>query len=163
MTAKVLEASKFKGVLRRIARFTRSRDDAEEFLQSAFIRLIEYRSRHAVENEAAFLVRTAMNIAIDESRRRKVRDEPDAPMELLIEIPDDQPLQDEVILAQERLRIVSDALARLSPRTRDVYLMHRVDGMKYREIAAELGITVSAVEKHIAKASMLLTERFQLR
>jgi RNA polymerase sigma-70 factor (ECF subfamily) len=31
--------------------------------------------------------------------------------------------------------------------------MHRIDGLKYREIAAELGITVSAVEKHIARAA----------
>ena len=34
--------------------------------------------------------------------------------------------------------------------------MHRVEGLKYREIAAELGITVSAVEKHVAKAALFL-------
>jgi RNA polymerase sigma-70 factor (ECF subfamily) len=163
MTTKSQDRAGLKAMVQRIARFTRSSDDAEEFLQSAFIRLIEYRSRHAVENETAFLVRTAMNIAVDESRRRRVRAEPDVPMELLIEISDEQPLQDEVIVAQERLKVVQAALERLSPRTREIYLMHRVDGMKYREIAAELGITMSAVEKHIAKASMFLTERFQLR
>jgi RNA polymerase sigma-70 factor (ECF subfamily) len=34
--------------------------------------------------------------------------------------------------------------------------MHRLDGRKYREIAVMLGISQSAVEKHIAKASLLL-------
>ena len=34
--------------------------------------------------------------------------------------------------------------------------MHRIDGLKYREIAERLGITVSAVEKHVAKAALFL-------
>lgn len=150
--------SGLRALVKRIARSTRSIDDAEDFLQSAFLRMIEYRSRHAVTNDTAFLVRAASNIAIDESRRRKVRAEPDIPMEVLVEIPDEQPLQDEVFEARERLKRVRAALERLSPRTREIYFMHRIDGMKYREIAAELGITSSAVEKHIAKATMFITE-----
>ncbi len=34
--------------------------------------------------------------------------------------------------------------------------MHRIGGLKHRDIAARLGITVSAVEKHVAKASLFL-------
>lgn len=48
------------------------------------------------------------------------------------------------------------ALDSLGPRTREIFLLHRLDGLKYREIAAQLDITVSAVEKHIAKASLFL-------
>lgn len=147
-----------KALVRQIARKTRNESDAEDFLQAALVRLIEYKARHAVDNEQAFLVRTAMNIAIDQSRRRKVREEPDVPMELLIEIPDDQPLQDEVFLAQERLKSVRAALDQLTPRTREIYFLHRIDGLKYREIADHLGITMSAVEKHIAKATMFITD-----
>jgi RNA polymerase sigma-70 factor (ECF subfamily) len=36
--------------------------------------------------------------------------------------------------------------------------MHRIEGLKYREIAARFGITVSAVEKHVAKAALSLAE-----
>jgi len=36
--------------------------------------------------------------------------------------------------------------------------MHRIDGLKYREVAARFGITVSALEKHVAKAALLLTK-----
>jgi RNA polymerase sigma-70 factor (ECF subfamily) len=86
-------------------------------------------------------VQTARNIFIDKSRRRKVRAEPNVSMEVLVEIPDERPLQYEVVLARECLRRVKRALELLSPRSREIYLMHRIDGMKYREIAAELKIT----------------------
>ena len=66
--------------------------------------------------------------------------------------------QDEVLAARARLERVKVALGTLSPRTRAVFLMHRIDGMKYREIAAQLGITMSAVEKHVARAVVTLSE-----
>jgi RNA polymerase sigma-70 factor (ECF subfamily) len=36
--------------------------------------------------------------------------------------------------------------------------MHRLDGLKYRVIAERMGLSQSAVEKHIAKAALFLTE-----
>ena len=74
----------------------------------------------------------------------------------MLEISDGQPLHTEVLAAQERLERIMAALESLGPRTREIFLMHRLDGLKYREIAARLDITVSAVEKHIAKASLFL-------
>ena len=44
----------------------------------------------------------------------------------------------------------------LSPRTKDIFLMHRLYDMSYAQIAAHLGISVSAVEKHIASAMTLV-------
>ena len=60
--------------------------------------------------------------------------------------------------ARVRLERVREGISRLTPRTREVFLMHRLDDMKYREIAERLGISQSAVEKHIAKAALFLTE-----
>ena len=51
-----------------------------------------------------------------------------------------------------------DGVEQLSPRTREIFLMHRLEGRKYREIASELGISPSAVEKHIARAMAHLTD-----
>jgi RNA polymerase sigma-70 factor (ECF subfamily) len=68
------------------------------------------------------------------------------------------PLQDEVLAARIRLKRVEEGLSRLSPRTREVFLMHRLDNLKYREIAEKLDISQSAVEKHIARAALALTE-----
>ena len=68
------------------------------------------------------------------------------------------PLQDEVLAARARLERVSQGLNRLTPRTREIFLMHRLENLKYREIAQRLGISQSAVEKHIARAALFLTE-----
>ena len=142
----------------RVARAIHNPSDAEDYLHSAFLRLQEYRKTHAVNNPAAFLVRTAVNIAIDESRHRRVLNDTSPPISSVIEIPDDKPLQTEALVARERLRRVQEGLGKLPPRTRDIFVMHRVDGLKYREIAVNLGISVSAVEKQIAKAVLFLTD-----
>ena len=145
-------------LLKRVVRYTRKVEDAEDSLQSAFVRMLEYRERHVVDNEGGFLVRAAINLATDEARRRRARPEDGDATDALSEIVDDLPLQDEVIAARQRLTKVRAALEQLSPRTREIFLMHRLDGLKYREIAEQLGITMSAVEKHMAKASLLMLQ-----
>ena len=148
----------WRGVLDRVVRATRGSPQAEDYLHTAFLRLEEYRKGHEVSNPAGFLVRAAVNIAADEARRPVNRSADPRPVEDLIEIADSEPLADEVLAARTRLERVKAGLAQLSPRTREIFLMHRVEGLKYREIAAELGITVSAVEKHVAKAALFLAE-----
>lgn len=147
----------WKVLLRRIARRTRSRDEAEDLLHAAFIRLERYRAKHAVANPSAFLVKTAVNIGIDRHRHERFLSDPITETDMF-EVPDDSPTQDEVIDGRARLERVKAGLARLSPRTRDIFLMHRLDGVKYREIALRLGLSESSVEKHIAKAALFLGE-----
>lgn len=134
---------------------TRGRADPEELLHSAYLRLVRYRAQHAVENVGAFLVRTAVNIGVDNYRHERfiadISPEDSGARE-------NSPLQDEVLAARVRLDRVREGLSRLTPRTREVFLMHRLDALKYREIAERLGISQSAVEKHIARAALFLTE-----
>jgi len=144
------------GLLKRVARHTRHSADAEDLLHSAYLRLEQYRVEHVVENPTAFLVRTAANLAIDHHRHEKFWEPGDAKRDG--QRPDEAPLQDEVIAARTRLERVKEGLAQLSPRTREIFLMHRLRGLKYREIAVHFGISQSAVEKHIAKATLFLTE-----
>jgi RNA polymerase sigma factor (sigma-70 family) len=148
----------WRNLLRRVVRATGDRMNGEDHLHAAFVRLQEYRGRNEVRNPAAFLVRTAVNIAVDEHRHRRVRNEGDDLIHGLLQVSGAEPLQDEALVARERLRRVTEALQRLSPRTREIFLMHRLDGMKYREIAEHFGISVSAVEKHVAKAVLFVTE-----
>lgn len=144
-------------LLTRIRRRTRDDQDAEDLLHSAWLRLFAYREEHEVRQPAAFLVQTAANLAVDKHRqgKRLARESLD---EFESALEDASPLQDEVLAARERLRRVQAGLERLPPRTRQVFVMHKVEGMKLREIASALGITQSAVEKHVAKAVLFLTE-----
>jgi RNA polymerase sigma-70 factor (ECF subfamily) len=158
MAMNVFSAAGRQALLRRLRRVTRDNDQAEDLLQAAYVRLAEASRRNVVVNEAGFLVHTASNLAIDGARRARTRAEVANGMDRLVELSDGQPLQDEVLLARERLSRVRSALARLPGRTRDVFLMHRFAKLKYRDIAARLGISVSAVEKHIAKATLHLAD-----
>jgi RNA polymerase sigma factor (sigma-70 family) len=152
------EAARWKALVRRIARRTRRPQDAEDFLQSAYVRFEEYRARAVIEDPTAFLMRAASNIAVDEVRRDQVRQGEGRTVLQLMSQAENQPLQDEVLAARKRLQRVRDGLSELSPRTREIFLMHRIEGLRYREIAVHFGISVSAVEKHVAKAAYFLTE-----
>jgi RNA polymerase sigma-70 factor (ECF subfamily) len=117
----------------------------------------QYRTQRPVTDPAAFLVRTAINIRIDNYRHdRRIYGEVPAA------IPDSEDPTapaDEIIAAKELLSRVISGINGLPDRTREIFLMHRVDGLKYDKIAPKLGITESAVEKHMAKAMIFLADR----
>ena len=131
-------------------------DDVEDHLQSAFVKWEAYRERSEVRNPEAFLLRTAMNSAYDQHRRSRRR--PQVSLLDETDLPDGAPLQDEAYAARQRLELVREGLAQLPHRTREIFLMHRLDGLKYDDIAARLGISASAVEKQVAKAMRHLAQ-----
>ncbi|MDB5584732.1 MAG: polymerase subunit sigma-24 [Bradyrhizobium sp.] len=131
------------------------RQDVDDMLHAAYVRLERYRVDHQVDNIEAFMIRAAHNLATDAHRRRSKIAEGALETECA-DMVDLQPLQDEVIQSRNRLLHVRRGIEALPPRTREVFEMHRLDGLKYREIAERLGISQSAVEKHVAKAAMFL-------
>lgn len=147
----------WSGLLRRVAAATRSKSP-EDLLHSAVVKMEEYRSRARVENPGAFLVKTAINLAHDQRRQDARQPCVDFLDTDALQVSDESPLQDEVFSARERLRKVHDALSMLPDRTREAFLMRRIDNLRHREIAERLGITVSAVEKHVAKAALFLAK-----
>lgn len=138
----------------KISYATGSSSDAEDILSSAYVKMAE-RDGDAIGNEEAFLFRTAMNLHIDERRRASSRGTV-CYLELDELLVDPTPLQDEALDARRQWEAVQSLIERLPDRTREVLFMRRVDGMRYKDIARELDISESAVEKHIAKAATLL-------
>ncbi|MBS0420054.1 MAG: RNA polymerase sigma factor [Proteobacteria bacterium] len=151
-------AIEWHALLKRVRRVTNQSLEAEDVLHTAILRMQEYSQRHAVQNPSAFVVEVARNLSIDDARQRLSRRELMVEGANLEDIADGKAIQDEVLAARARLERVRVALGTLSPRTRTIFLMHRIDGMKYREIAAHFGITMSAVEKHVARAVITLSE-----
>jgi RNA polymerase sigma factor (sigma-70 family) len=129
--------------------------DAEDLLHEAFVRYEQYRRSMPVGNPAAFLLQAAANLAIDQHRSQKHLS-PES-FEVACEAATDPaPAVHDVLAARERLERVRQGLQVLNARTREIFLMHRLDGRRHREIAGALGISCSAVEKHIAKAASFL-------
>jgi RNA polymerase sigma factor (sigma-70 family) len=154
MTSIPADRSFWNGVLEQIRRRTNDRYNAEDLLHSAYLRLERYRTQHEVDNTAGFLTRTAVNIAVDNHRHdRMLRRHA---FEVAQSTQYQSPLQDEVLEGHDRLERLKAGLEQLPPRTRAAFLLHRLSGLKYREIAERLGISQSAVEKHISKAALHL-------
>ena len=146
----------WRRLIRQIARVTRHAE-AEDLAHVAVVRTLE-RGGGDIANPAAFLVKAAVNQAWDEHRRAQ---HPAAPVRFdpaTYLLRDPGPLPEEALEAHERLARVRSGLNELTPRTREIFLMHRLDGLKYLEIAETLSISVSAVEKHIARAMQFLAE-----
>ena len=141
---------------RLLRRKGRTEQDAEDLVQEAFIRLQMYQRDHDVLEPKAFLVRTVLNLSIDNYRHDQSHPSNQLTDEMVVI--DTTPGPDEVFAARQRLDRLSTGLHELSPRTRDIFLAHRMEGQSYIQIAAHHAISLSAVEKHIAKAVLFLTE-----
>ena len=135
------------------------REDAEDLVQEAFLRLQIYCNEgHEVHSPDAFLTRTVLNLAInareaDHSHLYVQDDVADLP---LVDL---NPTPDEVLAAEQCLLGIRRLLGGLSPRTREVFFMHRLHGLSYAQIAEHFDISVSAIEKHIASAMAILGPR----
>jgi RNA polymerase sigma factor (sigma-70 family) len=152
----------FADIIQKLRRFLRHRgrsgDEADELIQEAFLRLQLYRRERHVHEPEAFLIRTVRNLSVDILRRRTQRGTHIALETERIHLVDPNPLPDEVLASQQRLQQLRAGLEALPPRTREVVLLQRIEGFSHAQIAARLGITVSAVEKHIAKAALFLSD-----
>lgn len=145
--------SVFSRVMSALKRRGRSEQDAEDLVQDAYVRLAQFSKVQTVDQPEAFLMKTALNLAIDAHRASVVRGE-----EVLVDdvvIVDGRPSADDVVLSRERLAHLSVCLSRMNEKTRAIFLEHKMDGMSYKEIAQKHGISKSAVEKHISKGVML--------
>lgn len=142
-------------LVRYFQRHLGNRHDAEDLAQEALARLC--RSASAIENVEAYLMRIASNLLRDRYRRDQTQktslhdafDEwNDKHLNPLGEVPGG----DRVYEGRARLERFLQALDELSPRCRQVFLLQRYDGMTYSAIAKRLGISMSAVEKHMMRA-----------
>lgn len=140
-----------------LRRHGRSRDDADDLIQEAFLRLHLYCQDEEVQKQHAFLTRTVLNLSVDLHRKEHRDLYSEEPLESLLLV-DIRPTPDEDFAAAERLAKVAAVLDTLGPRTREIFLMHRVEGCGCAHIAQHFGISLSAVEKHIARAVLALMD-----
>jgi RNA polymerase sigma factor (sigma-70 family) len=138
-----------------IVRYLRARgadDEIDDLLQEIWLRLAPHRGGE-VGDPIGYLLRTAHNLMLDLERsetRRKSREI--TFHDANISSPEEFPIIDRVLLARERLSEIELLLQSLGKQTDFIFRRHRLDNISQREIAFELGITLSAVEKHLQKA-----------
>ncbi|WP_245656530.1 RNA polymerase sigma factor [Novosphingobium naphthalenivorans] len=130
-------------------------DERADLVQEAFARLAASRSSAAQENPGAYLQGILRHLLADRVRRwSKTRSLGEADLALGRE-PLGPDAAAEISQMQERYRA---AVESLPPKTREVYLLHRVEDMEYKLIAARLGISIRTVEWHVAQAIIRISK-----
>lgn len=151
----------FRSCARDLRQFLRRRvaspEVAADLAQEAFFRLlrndqVSEASAGPARDARAYLFSIAANLAID--HRRQVRRQQTDPVELetIEAFPDPRPSAERASLSREELRVLAEAVAGLPPRGRQVFLMHKVDGLSYAEIASRLGIAKNTVIVHMVRS-----------
>jgi RNA polymerase sigma factor (sigma-70 family) len=146
-----------------LTRRLRDRDLASDLAQDIFIRLAERGPQRAVADDRSYLYRTARNLAIDHVRRVNRRRTDVTEHDDLADIPDHLPNAEEVMDTRERLDRLRPVIQELPERTRQVFVLHRIEELTYGEVAARLGISESSVQKHLAKALQYVVQRLRSR
>jgi len=154
-----------KGSIRRLHDLLKrrgwNRQDAEDVIQDAFLKMQTYCNEGGeVRNSEAFLVRTVLNLTANARTRAQtvlyVEEMAQDPA-LLLGL---APAPDEEMAAEECLATVTSLVDAMTPRTQEIFVLHYVENYSYPQIAKQLGISVSAIEKHIARAMLALTQEF---
>ncbi|HWU04142.1 MAG TPA: sigma-70 family RNA polymerase sigma factor [Novosphingobium sp.] len=130
-------------------------DGAEDLVQEAWLRLDQAARAEPIAKPAHLLWRILRNLAIDRGRRITrekglVAREPT--QEQLEQQPDRQPSIEDMLIARDELARIGHVINGFDARTRAAFEMHRFEGAKLREIAAHLGISVTAAHGLVATA-----------
>ena len=151
-------------------RMVRNQALAEELAQEVFLRV--YRSRKSYAAEAKFttwLYRIATNLAVNHARDHQVErsgkvvsiDEPDDETGVTLDVADGTLNAEQQILRRERMDAIKKHVTALPEKQRAAVLMHKYDGMDYREIAAVLKLSESATKSLLFRAYEALRERLK--
>lgn len=141
--------------------------DAYDASQEVFIKL--YKKMNSFHFESSFSTwvhRLALNTCIDEYRKKKKlhtnisinQRYPDEKNEIYEQIEDTSPLIEDIIIANEGLENIKNAIERLKDDQKSVIILREIQGLQYDEIAQILECSVGTVKSRIARARQSLRE-----
>jgi len=148
-------------------RMTRNQSVAEELAQEVFLRV--YRSRQTYAASAKFttwLYRIATNLAVNHARDNKYErpentvciDEPDTETGMTVDVPDNSLNAEQNLLRRERLEAIRKHVEALPERQRMAVIMHKYQGLDYKQIAGVLKLSESATKSLLFRAYETLRE-----
>lgn len=151
-------------------RMVRNQAIAEEMAQEVFLRV--YRSRESYRAEAKFttwLYRIATNLAVNHARDTKHErsaqtiylDAPDPESGTTPDVADDEPSVEERLVRDERMAAIRKHVMALPERQRMAVLMHKYQGMDYRQIGEVLKLSESATKSLLFRAYQTLRDKLK--
>jgi RNA polymerase sigma-70 factor, ECF subfamily len=156
-------------VLNLIYRFIGDRAQAKDLAQEVFLKV--WQAAKSYEAKAKFttwIYRITVNLCLNElksARRRRWfpfhRSDGDSENAIEETFSDGSPTAEDLLLAKERSRQISDALQSLPDNQRMALILRRYDDLSYEEIARILNCSVSAVESLLVRAKRTLQEKLK--
>lgn len=130
-----------------IARRDRNPASSEDILQETLLRLLEQSRKKIIQDPMAYAYRIADTVIYARARLKKRETElGDMDFEA------DVPAGEEVLEYKQRAARFRDALLAMSPTRRAVFVKRHLEGKSRGEIAAETGLSLEAVKKHLLRA-----------
>jgi RNA polymerase sigma-70 factor (ECF subfamily) len=159
-----------KPIINFMYRMVHNQAVAEELAQEVFLRV--YRSRQTYRAEAKFttwLYRIATNLGVNHARDTKHErsaqtiylDQPDAETGTTPDVADTRPMVEEELLKDERMKAIRKHVMALPERQRTAVLMHKYQGLDYKEIGAVLHLSESATKSLLFRAYQTLREKLK--
>lgn len=143
-----------------------NRSDAEDLTQQTFERLVRSESFDPNGRVAGYIFRIAVNLLRDRKKEAGYRKilpfaaiDPNLVEQISRELLEDRE-PERVLLGRESLLEVLKCLDKLGERTKNVFVLYRLEGMKQKDIAELLGIGLSTVEKDVMVAMNMLLAQF---
>ncbi len=136
-----------------LRRYFASPDDIQDVLQEAYLKVFCVLRSNGTAGHApsALLYTTARNLAISRLRHRQVVARSADAVALSEKLRRDTRSVEQQVSSNERRRFLLEVVNALPPRCRQVFVLRIVDGLSQRAIGERLGISVSTVEKHLAR------------
>lgn len=151
-------------LLRFLRRNMANETEAEDLVQESFMRWVSSGQVSRVERPHSFLFRIATHLLYDRSRHQAVRQRVMVSYDDVIvphaqENVEDRALVDgsahspeRQLASRETLLLLAQAIEELPTRQREVFVLHRIEGLTQEEVAQQLGISRQMVVKHLARA-----------
>lgn len=134
----------------------RDRDTAADLAQESYARVLAVQqSGETITEPRALLYRTARNLVIDQYRRSEVRNthavaEGDSSIDAADLASGPEALEPEVAaMSSQTVDALLAAIGELPLRCREAFILHKFDGLSQPEVARQMGISVTMVERHI--------------
>ncbi len=124
--------------------------EAWDLVHDTFERVLRQPARNRQDQPRGYLGTIAKRLLIDRHRRRQIEN---AYLEALAGQPERMaPSPEAIVEIVEQLRGICDTLDRMPQRMRDVFLLARIEGLAYGDIAGRLGVSVNIVQKDMIQA-----------
>lgn len=144
--------------VRLASRIERDSEEAKDIVREVYARLISMEGWASIANPRLYAAKMVRNLALERARRAKIVQFKQFSDFTDFDVIDDSPSQHRVVAAQDLMQRIIRAVDAMPERCRAALLLRRFSNRSASEAALELGISISTLEKRLARSIVLLTQ-----